>query len=177
MEQLLALVPKERVKVLTTPPPFPKPDISPPPSPPSITVVNLIDPNNGAESKTHMLVSERYDTVVFNRVNTYFKRFYTPSDPNLIATLDSVDIIFNSALENRFRQLEAKFDTQFSGMKEMKQEHQSEFHQEYLDRLLTSKNLHGSNSNPISAWHGTSTAKLDSIMWYGMLNLSTLDPG
>ncbi len=32
-------------------------------------------------------------------------------------------------------------------------------------------------SNPISAWHGASETKLDSICWYGLLNLSTTDPG
>ena len=33
------------------------------------------------------------------------------------------------------------------------------------------------NSNPISAWHGAAQKNLDSICWYGLLNLSTNDPG
>ncbi len=32
-------------------------------------------------------------------------------------------------------------------------------------------------ANPISAWHGASAKNLDSICWYGLLNLTNLDPG
>ncbi len=33
------------------------------------------------------------------------------------------------------------------------------------------------SSNPISAWHGVNKKNLQSIYWYGLLNLSTVDDG
>jgi hypothetical protein len=54
----------------------------------------------------------------------------------------------------------------------------SERQQHFLSHLAKSKNLLSTNNaNPISAWHGTSPKKLDSICWYGLLTLSSTDPG
>ena len=93
-------------------------------------------------------------------------------------TLDEVDVILNDAVERRFSRAEAEMHSRLKGMAEMKDEEQSELQQIYLNHLLTSRNLVPQrNSNPISAWHGANSNHLDSICWYGMLNLSTTDPG
>lgn len=48
-----------------------------------------------------------------------------------------------------------------------------------MNHLLCSENftdLTVSKANPITAWHGTSAKNIESIAWYGLLNLSK-DPG
>jgi len=92
-------------------------------------------------------------------------------------TLEKVDVIFNSALEEQFRKEDALLETQCKGFAEFSDPSLSPDQQRYLAHLSTSKNLvPGFNSNPISAWHGTHQRALDSIYWYGLLNLSKNDP-
>jgi hypothetical protein len=125
----------------------------------------------------HMLVTQKYDVRLFCRVEEYFQRFYIPSNSASV-TLDEVGVIFNSALEEQFGQEDAGFTKRFRGLVELRDQNQSDAQQVYLNRLLTSKNLvTDCNSNPISAWHGVSSKHLDSVCWYGLLNLSTKDSG
>jgi hypothetical protein len=93
-------------------------------------------------------------------------------------TLDEVDVILNDELERRFTRAEAEMHERCAGLAEMKDECQSDLQQHYLNHLLTSQNLvPHRNSNLMSAWHGANSTHLDSICWYGMMNLSLTDPG
>jgi hypothetical protein len=129
-------------------------------------------------SNENPLVSQAYDQIIFARVEVLFRRFYTPHDPSLKVTLHSVDVIFNEEVENRFRQAEEQLHDEFQGLAELKDEYQSELQRYYLNKLITSDNLIAQRrSNPISVWHGTDAKYLESIYWYGMLNLSSTDEG
>ncbi len=68
----------------------------------------------------HMLMSERYDVSVFNRVEKYFCRFYSPHSAAATVSLDAVDVILNPALEAQFAVANAIYEKQFSGLSEMK---------------------------------------------------------
>lgn len=110
--------------------------------------------------------------------------------------MEDVEVIFNSALEGQFRRENIEFEAKFRGLVELRGEDQSDSQQAFLSHLLTryfsayakafaffflnvfSKNLvHDCNSNPISAWHGMSSKNVESVCWYGLLNLSATDPG
>jgi hypothetical protein len=126
----------------------------------------------------HLLVSEKYDIRWFAKVEEYFRRFYTPRNATSRVTLDSVEVVFNSAFEERFRAADNELTLRLRGLEELRGEGHTDMQQTYLNRLMTSKNLvSGCNSNPISAWHGASSKHLDSICWYGLQSLSTTDPG
>lgn len=56
-----------------------------------------------------MLASERYDVRLFHRVEEYFNRFYVPRNPHSQATLEEVDVIFNSYLDDRYFELKCYF--------------------------------------------------------------------
>lgn len=44
--------------------------------------------------------------------------------------------------------------------------------------LVASQNLHTKRqSNPMAVWHGANKKHIDGICWYGMLNVSSTDPG
>jgi hypothetical protein len=107
--------------------------------------------------------------------------------------LEKVEVIFNSALEDQFRNANLMFESKFNGHSEFAYS-SSKMQQKYLSNLLAryvypflpsfsfnviySKNLvPNCNSNPISAWHGVSQKNLDSICWYGLLSLASTDAG
>ncbi len=103
--------------------------------------------------------------------------------------------LFEFKVEQRFREAEGILHDKCKGVAELKDvciyfsdafptlltppfKQPQELQQHYLNQLLASSNLVVSrNSNPISLWHGASTKKLESICWYGLLNLSSTDPG
>ncbi len=58
---------------------------------------------------THAIVSAEYKVKVFLRVKDYFHRFYSPSNPSLVATVEKIDVVLNSALEARFEAKEEEF--------------------------------------------------------------------
>lgn len=92
--------------------------------------------------------------------------------------LDEVHVILNDAIEERFKAAEETMHKQLHGLAELRDDSQSETQQHFLNHMLTSTNLVPKrNSNAISVWHGAAPSKLDSISWYGMLNLSSTDPG
>ncbi len=87
----------------------------------------------------------------------YFNRFYISQNPQDVATLDEVEVIFNSTLEERsvaanmswkffelifltfrFQQADTIFEGKFNGLQELKDSDQSELQQSYLDHLFTS---------------------------------------
>ena len=170
------MVPKERIRILTVPPALPPQLVSPPcPLPPTVKIVTLLEPNVTTQ---HMLLSDRYDERVFNRVEKYFRRFYEPKDPTSMVTLDSVDVIFNDSLDEAFRAADTQFCSMYRGLVDLRDRSQSDLQQQCLQNLLISKNLVSDvSSNPISAWHGVAAKNLDSICWYGLLNLSKVDQG
>jgi hypothetical protein len=208
------VVPKDRVRTLVRPPPFPQSGVQPPfRLPASVDIVTLLPPPANAKDK-HILQSERKDINLFQRVSEYFHRFYVPQYPNKVldspytfssstsslllkAILEKVEVIFNAAMEEQFRGENETFEKKFRGLVELRGAEQSDIQQKYLTHILTrylflfihtifflflfvifSKNLiHDSNANPISAWHGTAISNLNSICWYGLLNLTSNDPG
>ncbi len=85
--ELLRTVPKDCITVLSSPPPFP--GSAAPSIPKEVQVVTLNrDQNNPLLSKT-------YGSQLFDRVEVYFRRFFSPRDPSHKVTLDRVDVIFN----------------------------------------------------------------------------------
>jgi len=91
--------------------------------------------------------------------------------------LERVDVVCNPMLDEQFG-LENDLFNQFSGAEEFKNPKLDELQSKYISQLSESKNIQrGVNSNPISAWHGFAEEHLDSISWYGLLSLSTTDPG
>jgi hypothetical protein len=171
---LFSCVTRDNIRTLSNPPPFPQQGRHPPFTlPPTVQLVMLRPPTH--ESK-HMLVSETYDKDLFRRVNDYFTRFYVPQDPSTKVTLAGVEVVFNAALEEQFAKADVDFNKRFHGAEEFRAS--QGLQQFYLSHLAASKNMVPNyNSNPISAWHGVSSQHLDSICWYGLLNLSSRDPG
>jgi hypothetical protein len=124
-----------------------------------------------------MQVTQKYDVRLFHHIEEYFQRFYVPHNSASV-TLDEVEVVFNSALEKQFGQANVELLKRFHGLVELRDQDQSDTQQTYLNHLLTSKNLvTDCNSNPISAWHSVSSKHLESVCWYGLLNLSTKVPG
>ncbi len=116
------------------------------------------------------------------------------------AVVNSVEIILNTAVEGRFAKLEAEYNKvisiffiaihlfahllpkKYSGLTELKNEHQTTMQRKYMTHLLGSENfiaeeLKISKANPITAWHGVNENNIKSIAWYGLLNLSKNDDG
>lgn len=165
-------MPADCIETLSSPPSFPSLLDSPPSIPPEIKIIKLKRIN------ANPLISKTYDSQLFERVEVYFRRFFHLSDSSLSLHLDEVEVILNPEVEKRFKEAEEEMHQKYEGKKELEGETQSELQQYYLKHLLKSDNLiERRNSNAISAWHGTNDKKKESISWYGMLNLSTTDPG
>ena len=77
--ELRKVVDHDRIRVLTTPPPYPVEGVAPSNLPPQIEIFSLLP----ALNTPHMLASQRYDYRLFYRVEDYFQRFYVPSDSNM----------------------------------------------------------------------------------------------
>jgi hypothetical protein len=89
--ELLQVVPPDCCTNLTECPQFPGgPNDARPQVPREVLLISL------KRALSNPLLSKMYDAQVFERVEVYFRRFYTPHDPSLKITLDSVDVIFNS---------------------------------------------------------------------------------
>eukprot|EP00026_Physarum_polycephalum_P004350 Phypoly_transcript_04368.p1 GENE.Phypoly_transcript_04368~~Phypoly_transcript_04368.p1 ORF type:complete len:628 (+),score=75.61 Phypoly_transcript_04368:157-2040(+) len=168
----------DKIQTLTQPPEYPL-DSTPAYIPSRVHIYTLSPPPKGVD--THMLDSEKYEARLFRRVDEYFQRFYVPTNPSLMAVIESVEVICNTVLEQQFEHENSVFNAQFKGLLELKKDDDntlSSLQKEYLQNLLTSKNLKGDqNSNPISAWHGFAPHNRESICWYGLLNLNSNDPG
>jgi len=149
-----------------------------PPYLPQVEIYKLFPPTSKLPSQ-HLLQSEKYDIRLFARVDSYFQRFYTASNPNDEAVVTSVDVIYNPMLEQQFGYTNDAFNSQFKGLHNLRgEELPTDLHREYLHELLISKNLvSDQNSNPVAAWHGAPQDKLDSICWYGLLSLASSDQG
>lgn len=127
----------------------------------------------------------------------YLRRFLKLSNPSLKLVLDSVDVILNGEVENRFKHAEQELNNSLGGIDELTDKvvilcfyykahlafqscnsKKSDLQRQYLSSMLTSKNLHRKRkSNPMAVWHGANKKHIDSIIWYGMQNLSSNDPG
>eukprot|EP00026_Physarum_polycephalum_P001514 Phypoly_transcript_01516.p1 GENE.Phypoly_transcript_01516~~Phypoly_transcript_01516.p1 ORF type:complete len:472 (+),score=63.93 Phypoly_transcript_01516:517-1932(+) len=175
-EMLLRVVRPECITVLTSPPPFPE-FLSPEERaklqlPKQVKVVVL------KRSEISPLISNTYEAKLFDRVELYFRRFFTPHDVSAKVTLEQVDVVLNPLIEKRFKEAEEQLHNSLKGLEELGDPNQSDLQREFLNNLSTSGNLVTfRNSNPISCWHGANSHKIDSIQWYGMLNLSNNDPG
>lgn len=90
-ELLLRMVPQESVTTLTAPPPFPgtAEDAANLQLPKQVKVVVL------KKSNINPLVSNTYEVQLFERVEVYFRRFFTSHDPSMKVTLDQVDVVLN----------------------------------------------------------------------------------
>ncbi len=117
--QLLACIPKDRVRTLSNPPPLPPQGKIGFTLPSSIDIVRLLPQREGESNEEHMLVSAQYAINVFNRVEKYFRLFYAPYSSEATVSLDAVDVIFNSALESQFGAANAAFERNFKGISEM----------------------------------------------------------
>lgn len=104
-----------RVQTLTDPPPLPPKATITFELPHEVTIVHLTPP----DSQSHQLLSTSYDIMLFNRIKDYFDRFYTSTNAFQV-TLDSIDVILNSKLEEQFGVTDSLFLKQFSGLQEMK---------------------------------------------------------
>ena len=90
-ELLLSKVPPECITVLKEPPPFPgtaeeKAKLQ---LPSEVKVVVL------KQSKISPLLSSTYEVQLFQRVEVFFRRFFTPHDVTMKVTLDQVDVVLN----------------------------------------------------------------------------------
>lgn len=81
-------MPPDCITVLQTAPPYPGPS----PSPSIPNEVRLVTLTN---KSGHPLLSKTYGGQLFDRVEVYFRRFFSPSNPEHKVTLDSVDVILN----------------------------------------------------------------------------------
>jgi hypothetical protein len=116
---------------------------------------------------------------LFARVELQLHRFFdSPNTVNSSVRLESVDIILNDALEERFKVRENELHNKCKGRDALYDPKQNDLQKMYLDSL-TGKSIIINNrrSNSLSAWHGSRKDKIPSIMWYGLLNLSTTDDG
>jgi hypothetical protein len=116
---------------------------------------------------------------IFARVELQLHRFFdSPNTVNSSVRLESVDIIINDKLEQRFKERENELHNRCKGRSSLADDKQTELQKMYLDGL-TGKSIlvNNRNSNSLTAWHGAAKSKIHSIMWYGMLNLSTTDDG
>lgn len=170
---LLNSVSAESIEKRSTPPQLSfKTPVTLPKVPADITIVKL------KRQDINPLLSQTYSMQVFQRVELYFRRFFATDDPSLKITVDEVHVILNSEVQNRFKAKEAQLHATRAGQQAFGDETQNNLQLNYLHQLYTSENLvKERNSNPIAAWHGANKAKIDGIMWYGLLNLSTTDPG
>ncbi|KAL0482080.1 MAPKKK protein [Acrasis kona] len=141
--------------------------------PDKVTIVKLT-----RQFSINPLTSNSYATDIYQRVELLFLRFFDTVGTTNKVQLESVEIIFNDALEDRFRAKEQILHDRGEGIEALKDKSQSKLGRQYLKRLMMSDNLITMrNSNGLSAWHGANREKLESIMWYGLLNLSSRDPG
>jgi len=108
------------------------------------------------------------------RVELQFRRFFESTKQS--AQVNEVHVIVNENLIEKFREAKRQLGAYSKG----KQEFVTNFPQlgqSYLDYLTETAAISDYNSNPTLAWHGAKAIHLDSICWYGLLNLSTTDEG
>lgn len=170
---LLNSVPASSIEKLATPPAIPANVLKGkvlPSVDSTIQVVTL------KRTECNPLVTSNYATELFKRVELYFLRFF--SSENSKVSVDEVKVILNKQTLERFRTKENQLHTEGTAFADMENERESDLNKFYLQQLSQSANLiRDRNSNPVAAWHGVSSSKIESIMWYGLLNLSTTDDG
>jgi len=175
-DDLLNCCSDDQITIKTVPPTIPAHilgDYKLPPVPDHVTIVKLT-----RSFSINPLTSNSYATDIYQRVELLFRRFFDTETVSNKVQLECVEVILNDALEERFRKKEALLHERGEGIGALKDKHQSKLGRQYLKRLMLSDNLITKrNSNGLSAWHGANREKLDSIIWYGLLNLSSRDPG
>jgi len=139
-------------------------------APKAIYIVKLQRPQKSP------ILSGKYSDSLFERVELQFRRFFDLTKQKLI--VDEVHVVFNDALISQFQEAEQQMQMYSEGINEFYNTSVSPLGQSYLTYLRETANTESiAKSNPLLAWHGVKQEHLDSICWYGLLNLSTTDAG
>jgi hypothetical protein len=162
-------VKKDQIEEKTQPPVAPIANLQ---TPSKIFIVKL------KKRSQSNLITGTYADAIFEKVELQFRRFFEVATKEKKLSLDEVHVIINPVLEERFAKMESELHSKYLGKQEFQDSKQSPLQQQFLAYLQQSESyVEGRNSNAVSAFHGASSSKLESICWYGLLNLSTLDPG